>query len=292
MNIGFIGLGGMGRGVAANLLRAGHSVHVWNRSPAPVDELVSQGAVAARTVDAALQGEVLFSMLADDASLRSVLVDSAVLSRAKAGLIHVNLATVSVRLAGELTALHESLGLGYVAAPVFGRTDVAQAGKLNIVAAGKASLLDQLQPLFDVIGQKTWRIGDVPLRANAVKIGGNFMIASAIEAMAEASTLAAAHGVAAADFLEILTSTLFAAPVYKGYGALIAEQRYAPAGFALKLGLKDVRLALEAGDATNVPMPFASVLRDSLLEAVAQGDGDLDWAALAKIAARRAGGAD
>ncbi|NKF24560.1 NAD(P)-dependent oxidoreductase [Solimonas marina] len=288
MNIGFIGLGGMGRGIAANLLRAGHRVQVWNRSPGPVDELVALGAERAAGVIDVLQNDVLFSILADDLALRSVLLDGEPLRSAKAGLIHINLATVSVRFAAELAALHASLGQGYVAAPVFGRVDVAAAGKLNIIAAGATATLDTVQPLLDVIGQKTWRVGDEPTRANAVKIGGNFMIAAAIEAMAEASTLADAHGVEPAQFLEILTSTLFAAPVYQGYGKLIAEQRYAPAGFALRLGLKDVRLALEAGDASNVPMPFASVLRDGFLDAVAQGDGDLDWGALAKVAARRA----
>lgn len=289
MKIGFVGLGSMGSAIAANLIRAGHQVRVWNRSPGPIGELVDLGATAAASVRDALHGDVLFSMLADDAAVRSVFVDGGALQHATTGLIHVNLATVSIRLAGELTELHETLGLRYVAAPVFGRPDAARSGQLNIVAAGDAGALEQLQSLFDVIGQKTWKLGDAPLRANAVKISGNFMIAAAIEAMAEATTLAQAHGVSSAELLDILTSTLFASPVYKGYGTLIAEQRFSSPGFALRLGLKDVRLALEAGDTRHVPLPLASLLRDSLLEAVASGDGELDWAALAKVAQRRAG---
>ncbi|MFT4047194.1 MAG: NAD(P)-dependent oxidoreductase [Solimonas sp.] len=289
MEVGFIGLGGMGRGIAANLLKAGHRVTVWNRSQTPVQELVALGAQAAAQVQDALHGGVVFSMLADDAALRAVLVDSGALDRAARGLIHANLATISTAFATELTALHEARGLAYVSAPVFGRPDVAAAGKLNIIAAGPDHALATLQPLFDAIGQKTWRLGDAAVRANAVKIAGNFMIASAIETMAEAATLAQGHGVGPMEFLEILTNTLFAAPVYKGYGAQIAEQRYEPAGFKLRLGLKDVRLALAAGDDANVPLPFASVLRDALLDAMAHGDGDRDWAALAKVAARRAG---
>lgn len=289
MEIGFIGLGHMGRGMAANLLRAGHTVHVWNRSPEAVAALVAEGAVAAPTPAEAARGAVLFSMLADDAAARTVILQGGVLDALPPGGIHVNMATVSVALARELAARHHEFGLGYLAAPVLGRPDVAAAGKLNILAAGKAELIERVQPLLDVLGQKTWRFGEAPEQANAVKLAANFCLASAIEAMAESSALVRAHGIGAADFIEMLTNTLFAAPAYKGYGALIAEDRYSPAGFKLALGLKDVRLALEAGDARHVPMPFAGVLRDNLLDAVAQGDEGLDWAALAKVAARRAG---
>jgi 3-hydroxyisobutyrate dehydrogenase-like beta-hydroxyacid dehydrogenase len=176
-----------------------------------------------------------------------------------------------------------------VAAPVFGRADVAAAGKLTIVAAGPAEALDRVGPLCDVLGQRTWRLGAEPAQAAALKIAGNFMIASAIETMGEATTLAARHGVPPETLLEILTSSLFAAPVYKNYGAIISGRKYQPPGFRLRLGLKDVRLALAAGEGAKVPLPFASVLRDAFLEAVAHGDGDLDWAALAEVSRRRAG---
>jgi 3-hydroxyisobutyrate dehydrogenase-like beta-hydroxyacid dehydrogenase len=289
MDIGFIGLGNMGKAIAVNLLKGGHKLHVWNRSPESATELAKAGALIAVDAKAAFRGDVVFSMLADDAALRGLLINSGVLAGAPKGLLHINMATISVALAEELTELHAKNGLGYLAAPVFGRPDAAVAAKLNIVAAGPAALLDKAQPLFDLIGQKTWRMGDLPYRANAAKLAGNFMIGAAIEAMAEAASLAGGYGVPAADLLDLLTNTLFASPVYKGYGAMIAADRYQPAAFKLSLGLKDIRLALAAGDQANVPMPLASLLRDNLLEAIAAGDGDKDFAALAQVAQRHAG---
>jgi len=166
---------------------------------------------------------------------------------------------------------------------------VALAGKLNIVAAGDPSARARVQPLFDAMGQKTWPLGDEPERAIAVKLAGNFMLAAAIESMAEAAALANGHGVTTSELLEVLTSTLFAAPAYQNYGALIAARRYEPAAFRLALGLKDVNLALAAGAEGLAPMPFASILRDNLIDAIAHGDADRDWAALAEVALRRAG---
>lgn len=289
MEIGFIGLGAMGKAMAANLIKAGHRVRVWNRSPGPVAALREIGAEAAATVPDVFRGDLVISMLAEDGALRATLLETGVIAAAPKGLLHVNMATISVALAEELTELHRQCGLGYVAAPVFGRPDVAAAGNLNIVAAGPTDLLDRAQPIFDVLGQKTWRVGEEPIRANIVKVAGNFMIGAAIEAMGEATALTRGYGVSAADFLEIVSNTLFAAPVYKGYGALIAEQRYEPAAFKLTLGLKDIRLALAAGDGANVPLPLASLLRDNMLDAIAAGDGDRDFATLATVAQRRAG---
>jgi 3-hydroxyisobutyrate dehydrogenase-like beta-hydroxyacid dehydrogenase len=289
MQVGFIGLGHMGKAIASNLVRAGHQVIVWNRSPGPVKELVALGAqAAARPADAA-HTEVLMSMLADDDVLRSVLIGQGVLEAAERGLIHVNLATISVAFARELTRLHRERGIGYVAAPVFGRPEVARDAKLNVVVAGESSSLQHVEPLLKAIGQRLWPVGGEPERANVVKLAGNFMIASALETMGEAAALARAHGLESASFLNILTSTLFTGPVYQGYGPMIAEQRYEPAGFQLRLGLKDVRLALHAAEAVHVPMPLASLLRDHLLEAVACGQGDRDWSAVASLSLRHAG---
>jgi 3-hydroxyisobutyrate dehydrogenase-like beta-hydroxyacid dehydrogenase len=289
MRIGFIGLGGMGQGIAANLLAAGHQLTVWNRSPGPAEALRAKGARIAASPAETLAGEVLVSMLADDAATRAVLLDSAALQSAAPGLLHLSMATLSLDFVAELLALHRQAGIGYLAAPVFGRTDVAAAGKLNIIAAGDPALLARAQPLLDVVGQKTWPVGEDPLQANVVKLAGNFMIASAIEAMGEASALVRGHGVEPAAMLEILTSTLFAAPIYQNYGKQLVERRFEPAAFKLALGLKDVNLALAAGQARHVPMPFASVLRDNLTEAVARGDGGLDWVALGQHAQARAG---
>jgi 3-hydroxyisobutyrate dehydrogenase-like beta-hydroxyacid dehydrogenase len=290
MTIGFIGLGAMGRNMAANLLRAGEPLIVWNRSPEPAEALAAQGARRAGEPAEAGKVDVLFSMLADDAATRAVLLDHGVLAAMATGSVHVNMATVSVAFAREMAELHAQKGVGYIAAPVLGRVDVAAAGKLNILAGGPAELIARVQPYFDLMGQKTWRFGDVPEQANAVKLGANLTLACAIEAMGEASALVRAHGIAAADFLDLLGQTLFAgSPVYKGYGGMIAQQRYSPAGFKLSLGLKDVGLAVEAGQAKGVPLPFGNALIENLREAVQQGDGELDLAALAKVVARRAG---
>lgn len=289
MKIGFAGLGGMGSAMAANLLQAGYGVKVWNRSPQAAQPLVSAGAVQARQPEELAEVDVLITMLANDVATEQVVVESGLLQQLRAGAIHINMATVSVALAKRLALLHAERNVGYIAAPVLGRVDVAAAGKLNILAAGDPLLLAKVQPLFEVLGQQTWHFGDQPEQANIVKIAANFTLASAIEAMAEGSALVRNYGVSGADYLHMLTSTLFASPAYKGYGGLIAEEKFEPAGFKLSLGMKDVGLALEAGANSHTPMPFASVLKDNFLDAVAQGDADLDWSALAKVAARRAG---
>jgi 3-hydroxyisobutyrate dehydrogenase-like beta-hydroxyacid dehydrogenase len=288
MKVGFIGLGAMGSAMASNLIKAGHEVTVWNRSPGPTEPLASLGAKVVKTADRAAQGEVLFSMLANDQAVRSVFVDGRLLDGMDQGTVHVNHATISVALARELAEEHTQRGLDYLAAPVFGRPDVAAAGKLNILVAGKPHVIERVRPLLEVMGSRIWPLGEAPERANVVKIAGNFMIGAAIESMAEASALTRAHGVSAADFLDVMTNSLFATPAYQGYARLIAESRYTPAGFALPLGYKDIGLALAAADATRVPLPLAGVLRDSLLEALSAGEDDVDWAIMAQVAARRA----
>lgn len=289
MKIGFLGLGGMGAAMATNLITAGHQVIVWNRSPGAAEPLVELGAVAATEPAQAFDVELVISMLADDASTRAVLLDSGALASARAGLVHLSMATLSTGFVSELIELHRERGLEFIAAPVFGRTDVAAAGKLNILVAGPEIAIAKAQPVLDVLGQKTWPLGDDPLRAVAVKIAGNFMIASAIEAMGESAALVKTYGVAPGEFMEIMGNTLFNAPVYRNYGAQIAEQRFDPAGFRLVLGLKDVGLALSSGHEQRVPLPLASLLRDNLLEAIAHGDGELDWSALSQVALRRSG---
>ena len=290
MQVGFAGLGTMGFAMAANLVKAGFAVRAWNRSKEPISKLAALGARAAESpADVAAEADILITMLADDQAMHAVLVEGGALAALKAGSLHVNMATVSVALAREMVALHEACGVSYLAAPVLGRVNVAEAGKLNILVAGRPALIERAQPLFDAMGQKTWRFGESPAQANAAKLATNFMIASAIETMSEAATLAKAHGVDAAAFLDMVTSTAFASPVYKGYGDAIAQNRFEPPGFKLALALKDVRLGLEAAEAVKVPMPFASVLKDNLLDSLAHGEGNLDLGALSKVAARRAG---
>lgn len=289
MRIGFIGLGSMGAGMAGNLIKGGHEVTVWNRSADAAKPLAEQGAkVAAQASGAAEGAEVLHSMLANDAAVREVILKGGVLDTLPKGAVHVNHATISVELARELIEAHESRGVGYVAAPVFGRPAVAAQGGLNIVVSGKPDAVKTVQPLLELLAQKVWPMGEDPIRATIVKIGGNFMIGAAIESMAEATTLTRAHGVSAKDFLDVMSNSLFAAPIYKTYGGMIAEDTYTPAAFKLSLGFKDVGLARAAAEAKRVPMPLASVLHDALLESLASGDGDIDWAGMARVAAARA----
>lgn len=288
MDIGFVGLGEMGGAIALNLLKAGHRVRVWNRSPEKVAPLVEAGAEHAGSIAEAFQGDAVFSMLADDAAVRGVF-EASLLEHAPRGLVHVNMATISVALAETLAHAHAERGLHYVAAPVLGRPNVAALGQLTIVAAGPAEAIDRVQPAFDVIGKKTWRLGSLPQHANAVKLAANFALASAIETMGEAAALLTGHGVAVGDYIDVITNSILPGPVYQGYGAMIAERRYEPALFKARLGLKDVRLVIEAADAVSVPMPVASVLRDNLLDVVAHGDGERDFAVLGEVAARRAG---
>lgn len=289
MRIGFIGLGGMGQPMAENLLKAGYEVAVWNRSAGPAQALVAQGARHYATPAEFTDSEVLISMLADDDISRDVMLEQGALAALPAGAVWINMATVSVAFTEAMAAKASARGCHYIAAPVLGRVDVAAAGNLNILTAGDEALLEKVRPIFDVLGSKTWRFGERPEQAAAVKLAANFMLASAIEAMGESAALVGAYEVAPADFLGMLTSTLFAAPAYKNYGAMIAENRYAPAGFTMKLGLKDVRLAQQAAESKHVPMGFAGVLRDNYLDALAHGDEHLDWAALATVAARRSG---
>ncbi|MDF3983128.1 NAD(P)-dependent oxidoreductase [Luteibacter sp. PPL201] len=289
MRIGFIGLGSMGAGMAAQLIKAGHEVTVWNRSPEAAAPLQAQGArVATTAAEAARDAEVLHSMLANDAALREVVFEGGVLEGLAPGAVHVNHATISIALATELVERHAARGVGYVAAPVFGRPDVAASGNLQVVAAGAPDAVARVQPLLEQLASRVWPMGDDPLRAGIVKIAGNFLIGAAIEAMAEATTLTRAHGVSAAEFLDVVTNTLFASPVYKNYGGMIAQERYTPPGFTLALGFKDVGLARAAADTKRVPMPFASVLHDALLESLARGDADIDFSGLARVAAARA----
>jgi 3-hydroxyisobutyrate dehydrogenase-like beta-hydroxyacid dehydrogenase len=290
MDIGFIGLGAMGKAMVANLLDKGHAVTVWNRSRDPVAELVALGAKAAASVEDALGGDIALSMLAHDRAIRDVLLDGGALANARPGLVHVNLATVSTALARELATHHADLGLGYVAAPVFGRPPVARTGGLNIAVAGAPDAVAAATPALEALAARLWPMGEDPVRANAVKLAGNLMIVAAVEAMGEAAALGQAHGVPAGDLLEMLTGTLFAAPVYKIYAPMIVEQRYAPAGFTAELALKDVRLARDAAGEKGLALPLADLVEGGLEAMLARGDADLDLAALAEVARGRVAG--
>jgi 3-hydroxyisobutyrate dehydrogenase-like beta-hydroxyacid dehydrogenase len=286
MKIGFIGLGHMGSGMATNLAKAGHELTVYNRSPAKSQVLAAQGAKIAHSVAEACQAEVVMTMLADDAAVENVAFGGeGILASLQPGAVHVSSSTISVALSTRLTARHAGAAQHFVAAPVFGRPEAAAAGQLFVIAAGQAAALRVVQPLLEAIGQKTFVVSEAPKSANLVKLSGNFLIAAVIESLGEAVALVGKGGIDAHQYVEILTSTLFNAPVYKTYGALIADRKFEPAGFSAVLGHKDIGLVLAAADELRVPLAFASVLRDRFLTLLAQGGDQLDWSAIASLAA-------
>jgi 3-hydroxyisobutyrate dehydrogenase-like beta-hydroxyacid dehydrogenase len=290
MKVGFIGLGRMGSGMAASLLRAGQEVTVYNRTASAAQALVEQGARAAADVADGCRGDAVITMLADDAAVEDVVFgDKGVLSSLPKGAVHVSMSTISVALAERLTAAHTHAGQRFVSAPVFGRPEMAAAGKLFIVAAGAPDAIDACRALFERMGQRTFAIGDQPKAANLVKLSGNFLIACVIEGLGEAMALVDKAGVDRRQYLDLLTSTLFTAPVYKTYGGLIVDERFEPAGFAAPLGYKDIRLTLAVAETLRVPMPFAGVVHDRLLRLLARGGEALDWSAIAQLAAQDAG---
>jgi len=290
MKVGFIGLGHMGAGMAANLFRAGHEVTVYNRTPSRARALVEQGAHAAGQVADACRGYAVITMLADDAAVEGVVFgEDGVIEVLGQGAIHVSMSTISVALSERLAAAHANARQRFVAAPVFGRPEAAAAGKLFIVAAGAPDVVDACLPLFEAMGQKTFPVGVEPKAANLVKLSGNFLIASVIEALGEAMALVGKAGINGRQYLDLLTSTLFTAPVYKTYGGQIAERRFEPPGFAAPLGEKDIRLTLAAAETLRVPMPLASLLRDRFLTLLAHGGEGLDWSAIGQLAANDAG---
>ena len=289
MKIGFLGLGAMGSGIAGSLLRAGHDVTVWNRSKEPVAALVAQGARAAAAAGDALKGEVAFSMLANDAAIREVGLDGAALDGAAKGLVHCNMATVSLDMARALTAAHAKRGLGYVAAPVFGRPNVAAQGQLLVVAAGAAQALETLKPLLGAVGRRVEIVGDKPEQANLFKIAGNFMIVSVVETLGEAFALLRKGGVDHGRFQEVMASSLFAAPLYQGYGKLIVDEAFDPPGFRLVLGLKDVNLARGAAAELGAFLPLGDLMAATLEAAIADGLAEKDLTAAAALIAKKSG---
>jgi len=290
MKIGFIGLGRMGTAMATNLVRAGHDVTVFNRSPGRSASLVVLGAHEAVHLAEACNGSAVISMLANDEAATDItLAKGGVIDHLPKGAIHVSMSTISVELSKRLAQAHAKAGQRYVAAPVFGRPDMAAAAKLFIVAAGDPAAVDACQPLFGALGQKTTVLGTEPSAANLVKLSGNFLLASAIEALGEAVALVGTAGIDPRAYIEFLTSTVFNVPAYKTYGALIAQRKFEPAAFAAALGYKDIRLTLAAAESLRVPMPLGSLLHDRFLRLLAQGGENLDWSAIGGLATQDAG---
>ncbi len=290
MNIAFIGLGKMGSGMARNLLRAGHAVTVYNRTREKAEALAADGARAAGSpAEACREAEAAVTMLSDDHALEEVVEGNDGIAAALAqGAVHISSSTISTALSRRLAVKHGERRQGFVSAPVFGRPEAAAEKTLLVVAAGAADQVERCRPVFDAIGRATFAAGAEPWQANAVKLCGNFMIASMLETFSEAFATLRKAGVDRHTFLDVMNS-LFGSPVYANYGKIVAEERFEPAGFALRLGLKDTRLVLETAQECESPMPIASVVRDHFIEALAHGQADQDWSSIAKASARAAG---
>jgi 3-hydroxyisobutyrate dehydrogenase-like beta-hydroxyacid dehydrogenase len=290
MKVGFIGLGNMGLGMAANLLKAGHELIVYNRTPEKAKALLAQGARQAIDPADASHVDIVITMLSDDAALKKVAFgEQGIIAHLPENGIHISASTISTALADRLTSAHSSRTQNFVSAPVFGRPEAAAAAKLFIAVAGPNHAVDTCLPLFDAMGQRTFRFGEKPSSANLVKLSGNFLISSVIESLSEAMALVGKGGLDQRAYLDFLTSTLFNAPVYKTYGGLIIEKKFQPVGFAAPLGLKDVRLALAAAESLRVSLPFADVIRNRFLTLLANGGESLDWSAISTLASKDAG---
>jgi 3-hydroxyisobutyrate dehydrogenase-like beta-hydroxyacid dehydrogenase len=290
MKIGFIGLGKMGSGIAKNLLRAGHEITVFNRTPEKASPLTEAGARLAKSPrEASQDAEAVFTMLANDDAVRSVVFgDQGIVAGLKNHAVHISSSTISVSFSRELTEKHLDQGQRYLAAPVFGRPEAAESKKLIVVAAGEHETVESFKPVFEAIGRRTFVAGSEPWNANAFKLCGNFMISSMLETFAEAFTTLRKAELDHREFLEIMIE-LFGSPVYQNYGKTIAEQKYEPSGFDLKLGLKDIRQVLEFAQDLPSPMPLASLLRDHFLSGIANGQESMDWSSIERVVARGAG---
>lgn len=289
--IGFVGLGSMGLPMATNLVKAGFSLQVYNRTPDKAQPLVAQGAKLVNSPqDVVASDGVVITMLANDQALEDVVLgENGILERLGAGGIHLSMSTVSPATADKLAKYHGQRGSHYLAAPVFGRPDAAAASKLWICLAGNGAAKEKVLPLLNVLGQGVFDFGEQVGAANIVKLTGNFLIVSAIEAMAEAFTLAEKNGIERTKVAELFGKTLFSCPIYQNYGRQIAQEQYQPAGFKLSLGLKDVSLVLQTATSSQMPMPLASLLHERLMAAVTKGRGDIDWTGLALEISEEAG---
>ncbi len=291
MKVAFLGLGSMGQPMAVNLAQAGLELTVYNRTPSRAQELAERGvAVAASPREAAEGADCLVTMLADDAAVENVLEgEQGALASLPRGAVHACMTTIGVAYSRQLGTRHAGLGQAYVAAPVFGRPDAAAAAQLWVVAGGARDAVERCRPVFEAMGQGVLEVGQDPAQANSVKLAGNFMLAAMMEAFAEAATMVRKAGVSPARFLEVVNGHLFRSPVYENYGSMIAQGRFQPAGFRMRLGLKDMRLLLQAAEANEVPMPMGSLVHDRYLAGVALGYGDQDWSAVAHVSRHEAG---
>lgn len=289
--IGFIGLGNMGEPMAANLMGAGYGVRVWNRTASRAAGLAAKGAQRAATAaETAAAGGIVLTIVANDQALEEIcLAPGSFVERLGAGGVHISMSTIAPATSRKLAKYHAKYGVAYVAAPVFGRPDAAAAKRLWICVSGPAAAKKRVRPMLDAMGQGIFDFGEDAGAANVLKLCGNFMIGSAIEAMAEAFTLAEKNGLDKHAVAEMFGKTLFACPIYQGYGKGIVDRKFEPVGFRLALALKDISLVLQTAAASAMPMPLASLLRDRLLGGVAKGREDRDFTTMVLGVAEDAG---
>ncbi len=289
--VGFIGLGNMGEPIAANLLASGYPLRVFSRDTRKAASLVTQGAAqSVKFAGTAVSGGIVITMLSDDRALEEIGMGGDELALALGpGGIHVSMSTVSPEASRRVAAHHARFGVSYLASPVFGRPEAAAARKLWICLSGAANAKERVLPLLQILGQSIFDFGEDAGSANVVKLAGNFMIASAVEAMAEAMAFSQKNGIDSARFIEMMGQTLFACVVYQNYGKALVNRKYDPPGFRLALGLKDVDLVLKTASESKTPMPLASLLHDRLISGVAKGRGELDWSILGQDVAEQAG---
>jgi 3-hydroxyisobutyrate dehydrogenase-like beta-hydroxyacid dehydrogenase len=288
--VGFVGLGNMGLPMAHNLLKAGYTLYVFNRTAARAEGLLSQGAVWTPSPRAvAEQTDIVLSMLADDEALQRVsLGEQGILVGLRKESIHVDMSTVSPDTSRSLTQLYRGQGVYFIAAPVFGRPEAATAAKLWICPAGPAEAIERCRPLFEVMGQGVIVVGAEPHLASVLKLVGNFFVISAIETLSEAFTLAEKAGLKTETVLDVIRA-LLPVPLFQGYGTRMAHNEFSPPGFGLRLGLKDVSLMRKLADQVSAPLPLADLAHGHLRAALAKGRGDLDWGALITVVRELAG---
>lgn len=289
--VAFLGLGNMGQAMASRLLDQGWKLRVWNRSAKKAQPLVSRGATLAASVEELAQpGGIILSMLSDDRTVTDIFAPGAkLLSRLAPGGMHVSMSTIHPETARQLAREHERAGIAYLAAPVFGRPNVAAQGNLCIPVSGAPEARRRAEPLLKALGRGIFVFGDDPGAANVAKLCGNFLVASSIEALSEAAAMAEKCGAGAEPMMEMVSEALFACPIYQGYAKLVVGREFLPAAFRLTLGLKDVELILSAAGSANVPMPMASLVRDRALSSISKGRADWDWSSISLEAAESAG---
>ena len=291
MNVGFVGLGRMGSGMAGRILEAGHDLVVYDVIAAEHRAGGGGGGTRRFVARRSVSGrDIVITMLAEDAAVHAVVFGNGGLRDSlPAGAIHLAMGTYGIATIRALAAAHAAAGQTLVAAPVLGRPDLAASGQLGIVKAGPAGALSRCEPLFAVIGRLTFHAGTEPEAASAIKLANNLVLGCAIQAMGEAFSLVRKYDVQPQVLYDVLTDGLFSAPAYKVYGKIMVEESYDRAGSTIALNLKDANLIIGAGDIARVPLPSGNTFRDRLLGAIAHGDADKDVAALALEQARASG---